>query len=282
MTAATPANGRGIGLHHPRLLGMLRTANENNRARIALATLALIRMKTDASPPLFELPPGTMASKALSKQRDSKSWQREFIGRIPIGPDGEYRKDFVAPIIANVIEGDGSQLRKLLWPRDYEDDAPDASDDEQGADSEAESPSLLVGLSQALGSLVETTTRVVDLAGDLKHAMEAQSSSMNIVEKGIARLSALEERLSARMAEVERGVTEIHSAAIAFNAASEKFDKLIGILEDDKRRQLADLTKNMADNTGRKRSVLNQLDSVTTKENELMSKLNELLGGDNR
>lgn len=257
-----------------RVLRMLRLAKDKNHARFALAAVCMIRLHEGAAgrtrSVLFAPIAGVKETKTLATEGKASSWQGALLDRLEesglitwidgvcaVPPD---RRDEFASIAASPFSGDGLSLKRLLWPGDYaEPDSGMEPDPEEVANSEGESQ------------------LVSELTGTLRMLVETMGATLASVAKLNDNMVELEKRLGTKVDDVQRAVAAIEAVAAAFSGASERYDNLIRLLEDEDRRNLATLTEKVSALNERARSVAAQLDGVTTKESDVISKIKELL-----
>lgn len=261
-----------------RVLRMMRTTKTKNQARYALATLAMIRihegLNDRARGRLFAPIPGVKETKPIIAEGKATAWQSAFLDRledeglIVCGVDGAYavvdgRSGDFASVAASPFAGDGTALKRILWPGDYDDDEPSEVEADQVDVAGATEPSgehkLLSDLTATLSTLVETMRTTLENVATI---------NTNMVE--------LERRLGAKVDAVQRAVASVEAVAESFNESSTRYDNLIRLLEDEDRRNLAVLTAKVTELSGRSTSVVNQLLAVANKENDLLTEIRGL------
>lgn len=265
-------------LNDLRVLRMLRATKTKERARFALASLALIRLYYGLGEArlgnLFRAIPGVKESKAIATEGASPGWQREFLRRLVeiewlSVSDAVYsvvpgHEDHMQALAACPFISDGGPLKRLLWPADYREPEPEAAPVEESAvDEESALAPLLTGLVETVAALVTS--------------MQATAESVRSVH---GRMEEVERRIGTKVDDVQGAISQIAAVAATLGETSAKYDSLIAFLADDRRRQLAVMSEKIEEIAGRKRSVINQLEAVTRNEDATLRTLKELLDGD--
>jgi hypothetical protein len=262
-----------------RVLKMMRTTNTRPRARFALAALALVRLNRGPSGrgKLFVPIPGVKETKSIVAEGKATTWQEAFLNRLEesglITTDEggcsvatDRRVDF-EQVAASAFNGDGLALKKLIWPSDYDDESAVDGAAVAAEPGRGEELPEADAQSQLLSDLTKTLTALVG-------TMQSTLASVSALGE---RMSALETKLVGNVDAVRRAMGSIEAVSGSFEKAAARQDKMIGLLEDEGRREIVAIKQMMSDNYGRARSVANQLDSVVTRETELVGKLNEIL-----
>src|SRR5690606_35940585 len=222
-------------LNDLRVLKMMRTIKDRNRARYALASVAMIRLHFGGGKhsELFAPIPSVKETKAIVAEAKAVAWQKALLDQLMDAElieqldGGCYsvpldRKADIEEIAASPFSGDGLPLKQLLWPADYADDEPQPEPPELQPDASDAEQGVLQQLTEALAAMVDS--------------MKATAENVASVN---ARMEEVERRIGAKVDEVKQSVADVRAVAASFNEASEKYDNLIRLLEDDDRRQLA-------------------------------------------
>jgi len=248
---------------------MILGAGTRNKARFGLATMAVAEMvghvesgafKTRKE--LFHKVP-SRADRAVLNESMAKAWQKAFLDRLEetgyaektiSGRDNAYRiadgkvRDVII-MVAEAVHGDGLELKKVMWPGQYEqpEEEPAPSEEQARQDGGLEVLSELVG---QLRSVAES--------------MSAVSAAMGQV---LEKLSAAETKVEEREARTEKFLSSIE----------QKLSSMVSRLESDERNAIQSIRDRVIDIQTRRKSLSNQLESEVSREEKILDDLSVLL-----
>jgi hypothetical protein len=254
------------------------------KARLYLAGVALSRLLVDFPQSRTDLfsPGGEHEAgiKALIKEGSARAWQTDFleilvasgVANVEISKNGRSYtladSDKKKLLVKNMLDGDQSGLKLLLWPKDY--DAPTAAEIRAASDGgkriifdegEEEEEALVEETQEpqqdeAVGVLDKVAGSLTEVAGHLGELYKANEKTNAITAESSVHLRALTERL-------EIGLKQLEVLA-----------------NDEKRRiygELGDLISKAAETEIRKKSLFSQLESESRRSETTIQKIKELL-----
>lgn len=246
---------------------------DKNQARFYLAVSAVTRLessldgedwtRTDLFAPSKD---EENESPALRKQGSSKDWQRQFLIRLTdygfledemrSGQHFYTVKDRAAlkSILADVRDGDGVSIKRVLWPHLYE-ELDEEGESELEEDEPSEDEPSEEGASE-LDVVREVASQLKTLAGHLG----------TIVQN----FESYEKRMSA----VEKYVGDI---GVQVEQSLQRIEQTFDTVTSEERSRLIQLTTLTIESVARKKSLLNQLDSSLQKDEKTLVGLDELL-----
>ncbi len=250
-----------------------RGSRDKNSARVHLAAGAILRFATESVAPraqqsgytikqLFSPFADIPENKTVSDQGKTRSWQRDFVHRLLAQDliekqDGHTLtyyptegKERLTEILTDFIDGDGIQLKRLVFPHLYPDDGGEViSDDEASDDDEGNSEADAEG-SEA-GAISEIATQLQAVAAHLSTLFES--------------LNALASRQGAA---IERMEDQGRAQSERFGQLLDAFDKLRAEYANTDRQLLQQLVTRLTDSEARKRSLANQWEAESRRTEE--------------
>lgn len=255
-----------------------KTANRA-KARLYLAGLAIVRLQSETPLTRNQLfaPAGDHEDgiKSIPKEGMGRSWQNDFLemltaanlavsitgpsGKMYVSGDNEKR----ALVVYNMLYGNQSGLKLLLWPKDY--DAPTAAEIRDASEQPIE----------------EEEDEEVE---EERVAPAEPGPSVDVISKVAERLSEVAQHLGELYRQTQKSTEATEQSGTALTELASRMESALGQMErvagEEKRRlyaELSELVTKMNENEIRKKSLMNQLEAESRRSEATMQKIKELL-----
>lgn len=259
------------------------SATERPKARFALALLAVMRLGSENAKysrrEIFSPfgNPKRKESKALTDEGLSKDWQRKFIERLlkdgHINITGSYisapepeQKEALSKIVMNALDADGLLLKALLWPSQYQVDAPENPfDDPTDKPFEMEAPS---------GRKVEASAEF-EILKELGDRLEGFQTYLGQIVAHLDNIYKGLEDLPKITRSLETVQVAMELAAESQESSRKKLEEVVSAIQDETRVKIASIAERVQENKERRKTILSQMHSEANREDKLLQELEQ-------